>query len=69
MDLNQTKLSKIEWDTTEIPITKDEHEILTLINKGYDNVNIIYNKNESMINYLRLEKNENIMNHLYKAIF
>jgi hypothetical protein len=69
MDLNQTKLSKIEWDTTEIPITKDEHEILTLINKGYDNVNIIYNKNESMINYLRLEKNENIMNHLYKAYF
>ena len=64
MDLNQTKLSKIEWDTTEIPITKDEHEILTLINKGYDNVNIIYNKNESMINYLRLEKNENIMNQL-----
>ena len=47
MDLNQTKLSKIEWDTTEIPITKDEHEILTLINKGYDNVNIIYNTSNS----------------------
>ena len=48
MDLNQQKLSRIEWDTTEIPITKDEkHEILTLLYKGYDNVNIIYNKNES----------------------
>ena len=45
MDLNQQKLNRTEWDTTEIPVNKDETEILNLIIKGYDNVNITYNKN------------------------
>ena len=44
MDLNQQKLTKIEWDTTEIPVSKEEKEILDLIVKGYHDVNIIYNK-------------------------
>ena len=69
MDLNQQKLNRTEWDTTEIPVNKDETEILNLIIKGYDNVNITYNKNNSMINFLSLEPNENIMNHLYKEYF
>ena len=47
MDLNQQKLNRTEWDTTEIPVNKDEAEILNLIIKGYDNVNITYNKNNS----------------------
>ena len=69
MDLNQQKLNRTEWDTTEIPVNKDEAEILNLIIKGYDNVNITYNKNNSMINFLSLDPNENIMNHLYKEYF
>ena len=69
MDLNQQKLTKIEWDTTEIPVSKEEKEILDLIVKGYHDVNIIYNKNDSIINYLRLESNENIMFQLYKDHF
>ena len=69
MDLNQQKLNRTEWDTTEIPVNKDETEILNLIIKGYDNVNITYNKNNSMINFLSLDPNENIMNHLYKEYF
>ena len=54
MDLNQQKLSKREWDTTEIPVTPDEKEILKMIVSGYHDVNIIYNKNLSMINFLKL---------------
>ena len=69
MDLNQQKLSKKEWDTTEIPIKSHEKEILNLIIKGYDNVNIIYNKNQSMINFLALEPNDNVINHIYKEYF
>ena len=69
MDLNQQKLSKKEWDTTEIPINSHEKEILNLIIKGYDNVNIVYNKNQSMINFLALEPNDNIINHIYKEYF
>ena len=69
MDLNQQKLTKTEWDTTEIPVSKEENEILDLIVNGYHDVNIIYNKNDSIINYLRLESNEGIMFQLYKDHF
>ena len=44
MDLNQQKLTKTEWDTTELMVSAEEKEILNLIIKGYDDVNIIYNK-------------------------
>ena len=69
MDLNQQKLTKTEWDTTEIPISSDEKEILKLIIDGYKDVNILYNKNLSIINYLKLEPTDSIMNHLHKEYF
>ena len=69
MDLNQQKLSKREWDTTEIPVSQEEKEILTLIIKGYHDVNIMYNKNMSMINFMKLEPNENIKDYLYTEYF
>jgi len=69
MDLNQQRLNKTEWDTTEIPVSNNEKEILNLIINGYDNVNITYNKNNSMMNFLSLDPTENIMNHLYKEYF
>ena len=69
MDLNQQKLTKTEWDTTEITVPSDEKEILNLIIKGYHDVNIIYNKNTSIVNYLKLTPIDNVMNHLHKEYF
>ena len=69
MDLNQSKLTKTEWESTELSVDSQEKEILNLIIKGYHDVNTIYNKNESIINFLRLEPNDNVMNHLYKEYF
>ncbi len=69
MDLNQQKLTKTEWDTTELPISQDEREILKLIITGYSDVNYIYNKNMSIANYLKLEPTDNINNHLYTEYF
>ena len=69
MDLNQTKLTKTEWESTESPVGEDEKEILNLIVNGYRDVNVIYNKNTSIINFLKVEPNENIKNHLYKEYF
>ena len=69
MDLNQQKLTKTEWDTTEITVPSDEKEILNLIIKGYHDVNIIYNKNSSIVNYLKLLPADNVMNHLHKEYF
>jgi len=69
MDLNQQKLSKREWDTTELSVTSEEKEILKMIVSGYHDVNIVYNKNLSMINFLKLEPNENITEYLYIEYF
>jgi hypothetical protein len=69
MDLNQTKLTRTEWDSTEISIPDDEKEIMTLIMKGYYDINYIYNKKESLINYLSLVPNENINEHIYREYF
>ena len=69
MDLNQTKLTKTEWESTESPVGEDEKEILNLIVNGYRDVNVIYNKNTSIINFLKVEPNENVKNHLYKEYF
>jgi hypothetical protein len=69
MDLNQQKLTKTEWNTIEIPVVPDELEILNMITSGFHNVNIIYNKNNSMINYIKLEPTESIMEYLFKEYF
>ena len=45
MDLQQRKLTKSEWDSIEMPLSKSEVEILQLIADGYDNIDIKYNKN------------------------
>ena len=45
MDFNQDKLTKNEWNGTEIPISKEEKEILQMIRHGYHDVNYNYNKN------------------------
>jgi hypothetical protein len=69
MDLNQEKLTKTEWESTEIPISDDEKEIMKLIMNGYYDVNHIYNKKKSMLNYLSLIPNENLMEHMYKEYY
>jgi hypothetical protein len=35
MDLQQTKLTKTEWNNTEIPVQEDEQFILKLIKDGF----------------------------------
>ena len=47
MDLNQTKLSKTEWNNTEVPVDTFEKFILTVVKDGFDNINICENMNKS----------------------
>ena len=58
MNLNQNKLSKSEWDGIEIPVSSDEIEILKLIISGFHDVNIKYNKANSLFSHLKIEYNE-----------
>ena len=41
--LQQTKLTKTEWDMIEIPVESEkERQILTMIQSGYDNTELQY---------------------------
>lgn len=58
MDLRQTKLTKKEWESIEVPIVGLEKEILTLIRRGYSNPNYCYNKSLSLLSYMKLVSDE-----------
>jgi len=69
MDFNQDKLTKNEWNGTEIPISKEEKEILQMIRHGYHDVNYNYNKNQSLLGILKIEPSDDMMNYLYATYF
>ena len=55
MDLQQRKLTKSEWDSIEKPIPQKEIEILNLITSGYNDVNVRYNNNNTLLSFLKIE--------------
>ena len=65
MDLNQRKLIKSEWDSIEIPVSQEETEILNLITKGFHDVNIKINNNDSIFTYLKIEYSVKMEDYLY----
>ena len=65
MDLNQRKLTKSEWDSIEIPCSKEEIEVLNLIINGYHEVNIKINKNESIFSFLKIEYSQKMEDYIY----
>ncbi len=70
MELTQVKLTKSEWEGLEIPVTFQEKSILKLIINGFNNINLKYNNNPSLINFLKISNiNDNIMNYLYNEYF
>ncbi len=69
MDLKQRKLTKSEWDGIEIPVHKDELEILRLIVDGFSNVHLKVNKTDSIFTHLKIEYNTQIEEFLYAKFF
>ena len=69
MDLNQSKLTKSEWQNLEISVSEDEKRILKLIVDGYDNINIRYNDNDSLISTMKIEYTPEIETYLFKEYF
>jgi hypothetical protein len=65
MDLNQRKLIKSEWDSIEIPVSTDELEVLKLIIKGFHDVNIKINNNNSIFTHLKIEYSTKMEDYLY----
>jgi len=69
MDLKQRKLSKAEWDSIEIPVSKSETEILQLITKAFANVQLKINKTDSIFTFLKIEYSPQIEEFLYVKLF
>ena len=65
MDLIQRKLSKSEWETIEIPVSSNEIEVLKLIMKGNENVNIKYNKVNSIFTFLKIEYSQAMEDYIF----
>jgi hypothetical protein len=69
MDLQQRKLNKSEWESIEVPVTGDEMEVLQMIMKGFHNVNIKYNKAESLFSYLKIDISKEMEDYLFGKYF
>jgi hypothetical protein len=66
---HQTKLTKAEWESVEIPVSEDEKRILELIIDGYSNVNVKHNNNKSLFTCIKIEKSEIIETFFYIKFF
>lgn len=65
MDLNQRKLNKSEWESIEVPVSANEHEVLEMITKGYHDINIKENNFNSIFTYLKIEYSELLEDYLF----
>jgi len=69
MDLKQSKLTRGEWDSIEIPVLDQEKEILSLIIGGFDNLEITKNKTMSLFSFTKIEKSDENEIFLYNTYF
>jgi hypothetical protein len=69
MDLKQRKLNKAEWESIEVPVSQPEIEVLNLIIKGYHDVNIKINNNNSIFTFLKIEYSQKMEDYLYTKYF
>ena len=65
MDLQQRKLTRSEWESIEIPVSKNEIDVLRLITKGFHDVNIKINNNNSIFTFIKIEYTEKMEDFLY----
>jgi len=69
MDLKQTKLTKTEWENTEIPVGPDEKRILKLICDGFHDVSIKTNLNQSLYQLIKIPNSPEMEAYLYERYF
>ena len=69
MDLKQRKLTKSEWESTEQQVEDHDKFILSVINRGYEDVNIRTNMNLSMFSIIKIERTSENEVYLYEKYF
>lgn len=66
LDLAQTRLTRTEWTSIEIPLPPDEREVNKLICDGYADPDICRNSTLSLLAHLRIAPAPAIHSHLFK---
>jgi len=69
MDLFQSKLTKAEWESIEVPVDMNEKQILQMIVDGYDDLNISRNNTLSLLGYLKINYDDNIEKFIFDKYF
>jgi len=69
MDLKQRKLTKSEWNSIEVPVSAEEKEILQLIIRGFHEVNLKYNKHNSLLLFLKIDYSAPMEDYLFNKFF
>jgi len=69
MDLKQSKLTKTEWENTEIPVGDDEKRILRLICDGFHDVSLKTNMNQSLYQLIKIHNSPEMEAYLYERYF
>ena len=67
--LNQTKLSRSEWESIEIPVPESEKIILSMIQDGYSKVDILMNSSNNMISFMKMQPTSEIHAFLFETYF
>ena len=69
MDLKQRKLNKSEWTSIEVSVPKSEVDILSMIIKGFNDVNIKINDTNSIFTFLKIEYTDKMEDYLFNKYF
>lgn len=69
MYFQQVKLSKVEWEYCEVPVSLEEKKILYLIRDGFYNIQLKYNDNQTIMQHMKLEYTPEIEVYLYTKFF
>lgn len=67
--IDQVKLSKSEWDYTEIPESQSEKDIMQMIINGFGDVNIIRTSQHSLVSFLKITPTPEMHQHLYATFY
>ena len=65
----QTKLSKEEWDSIEVPLSANEIQILSLIQEGFHNVNVSRNYTPTLLHHMKITSTPQIDKYIYNLYF
>lgn len=67
--VHQVKLSKSEWDYTEVPENQSEKDIMQMIIHGFNDVNIVRTSQQSLISFLKITPSHEMHQHLYATFY